>query len=147
MALDYTVNWIEQGRTPVEQNENQEFNTRQTQRRIVLSNGRYFRQSRTRNGVTTYTTVKTLCNITYKADTITTEGGGEDVVTQITESQAAEIQAQVYEDGCVSCTTAREGGPVFAVTKVVESSTPLVASTTSETTWEDWGDWEPTLPA
>jgi len=142
MALSYTVNWIEQARNPQESGDSGSYETIQTESRLVLYNNRYWRQSRSRTGTVSYSSTTTFCQVTYKADTVTASG----VTTQITASQAAEIQADAYTQGCVSCTTARESGPNFGVTKVEQLATPLVSTTTKSTTWEEWGDWGPTIP-
>ena len=139
MALSYTVNWIEQGRAASESDESGEYEVFQTEHRIVLSNGHYFRQSRTRTGTKSYSSKRVFAEITYKA--VTTSLGA------ITETQAAEIQRDAYATGCENCTTAREQGPTFSVTKIVRASTPLSAQGTSSTTWNEWGEWGPTLPS
>lgn len=139
MSLGYTVNWIEQGRTASENEESGEYEVFQTEHRIVNQSGHYFRQSRTRTGTTSYSRRNVYAEITYKA--VTTSLG------VITETQAAEIQRDAYTNGCENCTTAREQGPTFSVTKVVRDATPLSTQGTSSTAWNEWGDWGPTLPS
>ncbi len=151
MALAYTVNWIEQGRNPVEIGDSGSYETIQTQHRVVwyTPTGRpaiLWRQSRQRSGVVDWTSQKTYAEITYKAVTVTATVNNVSATTAITEAQAAAIQADAYATGCVSCTTARIAGGTFEVTKVVRAATPLVANGTSTTDWGEWGDWTPALP-
>lgn len=143
MALGYTVNWIEQTRTPLSVNEVVPHEIFQTEYRYVLWMRRFYRQSRTRTGTRTSTTVKTLCRVTYKAETVTSGGA----TTQITEQQAKDIQRDAYANGCIECSTSREQGPNFSATKIVEEASPLISETSSTDEWEEWGDWTPPMPS
>lgn len=143
MALGYVVNWIEQGRNPIEIGDSGSYDVIGVDYRLAYSNGRYFRQTRTRRGVESWSRVETYCEVTYRAVTVSANGA----TTQITEAQSAEIMADAYTSGAKSCTTAREDGPNFSVTKVVRNSTPLATAGTASTEWEDWGAWVPALPA
>ena len=151
MALGYTVNWIEQGRTPVEVGESGSYETIQTQHRVVwyTPTGKpacLWRQSRQRTGTVDWTSNVTYAEVTYKAGTISTTTNNVTAVMPVTEAQSAAIQADAYSNGCVSCSTARLAGGTFEVTKVVRVSTPLNGTGTSTTTWGDWSDWTPALP-
>lgn len=143
MALSYSVNWIEQGRNPVETGDSGTYEVIDVQYRLALDNGRYYRQSRMRRGTVSWTSSVTYCDVTSRAVTVSASGA----TTQITAAQSAEIQADAYVQGCESCTTAREDGPNFSVTKVERAAAPLVSTGTKSTTWEDWGDWTPPLPS
>ncbi len=144
MALAYTVNWIEQGRNPVEIGDSGSYDTIGVEYRYVVSGRRYYRQSRTRRGTVNWTSTRTMCDITYRAVTISQNG----VTSQITAAQAEAIQADAYTStACQSCSTAREDGPNFSVTRVERAATPLVATGSSSTTWGEWSAWAPTLPS
>lgn len=151
MALGYVVNWIEQGRTPVEVGASGSYETIETQHRVVWYTppGKpaiLWRQSRQRTGTVDWTSTTTYAEITYRAGTVTATMNNVSSTTCVTEAQAAAIQADAYDNGCVSCSTARAAGGTFEVTKVVRAATPLVANGTSTTDWGEWGDWTPALP-
>ena len=146
----YTVNWIEQGREPVEELFSDDYETVETERRIVFSS-RFWRQSRKRIGKVKHTAVKTFNHVTYRAETVTwtsvnANGGVATRTVPITQELSYEIQGNAYLEGCVTCTTSRESGPNFSVTKVVKLADPLIANTVSTVEWGDWSAWSPTLP-
>lgn len=143
MALAYTVNWIEQGRNPVETGDSGTYEVIDVAYRLAEDGGKFYRQSRSRRGTVSWSSSVTYCDVTYRAVTVSESGA----TTQITASQAAAIQVDAYQQGCKSCTTAREDGPNFSVTKVERETTPLVSTGAKSTTWEDWSDWTPPLPS